>query len=581
MNIDNIRAGMMRILLFLGMAVFVLPSCTSEEEVFPVGGSENTPVAKVRFSLALPSRMQTRAPGEADENAIEAVRVLMFGETGGTATYCFGVNGSNIRTVSTSEKTFEATLPAGRYDMVFLANAQDIVDGSGIAFGDGKEDVLGALAGTNTGKWNGRPVPMWGRLDGVTVSAETGLDGAGAVEMVRMLARVDVEVSATVAPDFVLSSVRLYNYSTRGALVPDLRVWPANNLAAAPTRPSGADGYGAVRGPLVFDAADGVTATGCRQVIYTFEAPAGSAATPSDNICLVVGGSYRGAATGYYRVDIAGSEDGRPVYAPLLRNSHSLIRIVRVSGSGRPSPSEALDSPPVNMNTQLQQWTEKDMTCVVFDGRYTLGLSAGSLTLPADAHAAAGEDNRLTLKTTVPEGWTLEKIADAGGAAGSAPWLALNRTAGAAGAAENIYAYTEANTSQSVRTGYIHIRAGNLRYRVEVTQGATPGFGIEVTDPSNGQPVEMLDFGYGSGEVKTFRVAWKPSTARMTVYVTESGGGFSGAGIPGGTAVLAGSPVTYTVESAPVTADRYTRLDFTLTDGSRTAVRTVFVRQKQ
>jgi hypothetical protein len=524
--------------------------------------------------------MQTRALSEADENAIQTVRLLMFKETGGVKRYCFGVNGSSIQPVSLSETTFEAMLPAGEYDIAVLANAQDIVESCTVLPGDEKSAVLGALVKTKTGKWDGSTIPMWGRAEGVTVNGETGTGTIGPVEMVRMMARVDVEVSAGAQADFTLTSVRLYNYSSRGALVPDESTWPSGNLATVPTSPS-AGGYGAVASPLVFDATDGVTADGCRRIIYTFESPAGSASTLSGNTCLVIGGSYAGGTASYYRVDFAGEVSGSPVFIPLLRNSCYMIKIVRVGGSGYSTPDEALHSPPVNMNTLLLQWTEKDMTNVVFDGEYMLGVSAVRLDLPGDAHTGGGAANRLTLGTTVPSGWTVEKITDASGMDGTAPWLTASRMSGGSGAAVDMYVLTTENTGASVRTGYIYIRSGNLRFCVEVNQSATPGFGVEVTDPVTGYPVETVDFGYQGGQTKQFRAVWKPSTARMTVYVTESGGGFSGSGLPVGTEVLAGGTKDYTVTGNTVTGDRYTRLDFTLTDGSRTAVRTVFVRQKQ
>jgi hypothetical protein len=232
------------------------------------------------------------------------------------------------------------------------------------------------------------------------------------------------------------------------------------------------------------------------------------------------------------------------------------------------------------MNTVLLQWTEKGMNNVVFDGEHMLGVSTNRVTLPADAHTAAGAANRLTVLSTAPSGWEIEKITGTNGIPGTAPWLTLSRMSGASGTPGEIAVYTEKNTSLSDRTGYIYIRSQKLQYCVEVVQGVTPGFGIEVTDGS-GRTVEILDFTYSAGQVGTFRVEWKPATALMTIYVTQTGGGFSGTGIPDDRTTLTGGSVTYTITSNAVNEDRLTRLDFTLTDGVTTEVKSLFLRRKQ
>jgi hypothetical protein len=556
-------------------------ACTFEEQMVTDNIYKGNRDARVSFSLTLPFRMQTRTLNESDENVIHNVRLLMFKNTGGIMTYCLGVNGNNIRSNSLSQKTFDATLPTGEYDVVILANAQDIIDGSNISLGDTKENVLKALVKTNVGKWNENSIPMWGRIDNLTIDLETDFSDRYPVEMVRMLAKIDVETLASASADFSLTDIRLYNYSSQGALVPDPATWPADNMAVLPTQPSAAGGYGVVSTPLIFDDTDGVTPNGCKQIIYTCEAPAGSTTNLSGNTCLVIGGSYRGEATSYYKVDFVGEENSRQVFLPLLRNNYYLIKIVRVSGSGYPSPEMALNSPSVNMNTLLLYWTEQGMNNVVFDGKYMLGVSTDRLTLPSDAYTTAGSDNTLTVMTTVPAGWEIEKITDSSGTASTVPWLTLDAMSGAPGAAKDVTVLTGKNTSTSDRMAYIYIRSGNLRYCVEVNQGTVSGFGIEVTDLSTGQPVSQYDFTYQAGQVKEFKVVWKPTTTKVTVYVTNPGTAFSGTGVPVNDSKLTGGSKTYTITGNGVTTDRLTKLDFTLTDGIRTEVKTLFLIQKQ
>jgi hypothetical protein len=542
--------------------------------------------AMMRFSLVMPSRMQMQmqtrsALSESDENGILTVYLLMFKEINGVMTYYFGTSGNNIQTVSPFQKTFEATLPTGEYDVVILANAREIINSSNISTGDTKENVLKALVEINPDKWSGNAIPMWGRMDRLTISPSTGLSDKSGIEMVRMLAKIDVEITPSAAGDFTLTDVRLYNYSSQGALAPDLTSWPAGNIAVSPTQPSVTGGYATISTPLVFDTGDGVTADGCKRIIYAYEAPAGFETTPSGNTCLVIGGSYQGGATTYYKVDFTSQEKGQPVFLPLLRNNYYLIKVINVNSNGHSSPEMALASTSGNMSTVLLQWTEKGMNNVVFDGEHMLGVSTNRLTLQGNAYMTAGINNKLTLLTTVPDGWKVEKITDASGISDTAPWLTLSNLAGTSGVVEDIFVYAEKNTSLSDRTGYIYIRSGKLQYCVEVIQSVTSGFGIDVTDLSTFRPVELFDFTCQAGQVRTFSVEWRPATARMTIYVTKINGGFSGTGAPDSNITLGGNSQTYTVTSNAVAEERLTRLDFTLTDGIMTETKTLFLRQKQ
>jgi hypothetical protein len=537
--------------------------------------------AKVSFSLMLPFRMQTRALTESDENAILSVRLLMFKEINGVKTYCLGVNGNNIQSGSISQKMFEATLPTGRYDIVVLANAQDIIDNSSISLGDTKENILGALAVTNVDKWNKNSIPMWGRIDGLTIDAATGLSSNHAVEMIRMLAKIDVEIASPVTADFALADVRLYGYSSQGALVPDMSCWSTGNFALAPTQPSAAGGYAPVSMPLVFDDGDGVTADGCRQMIYICEAPAGDGTNLAANTCLVIGGRYKGGAVTYYRIDFIGTESGRKIFLPLLRNNYYQVKVVSVSSNGYATPEGALAAPPVNMETVLLSWTGNGLNHVVFDGHYMLGVSTGRLELPADPQTIRMAGNKLTVMSTVPGGWTVEKITDQSDMPGTAGWLTLySATPTATG---ELFVCVTENTSSVERTGYIHIRSGKLQYRVEVVQSAIHGFGLEIIDEQTWQEISVLDFGNTAGQEKSFKVIWKPATAKVTVTVSNPGSVFLGTGVPSNNTLLASPDGWYncTVKTFAAPQGTLTRLDFTLSEGMNMAVKTLFIRQRK
>ena len=411
-------------------------ACTTEEEIIPGtngdGADRNvTSEARVEFSLATPSRMQAQTRAvmeEADESKILSVRVLMFKETEGVMRYCFGVTKSNILIVDPSLKSFDVTLPTGEYDVVILANAQEVLAQSAISLGDTKENVLRALVETNAGKWNRDYIPMWGQIDRLSIDAETGLGNNNTVEMMRMAARIDLEVDPALSADFSLTSVRLYNYSSQGALVPDQSKLGQAGTVSAPTQPAAAGGYAPVSTPLLFDAADGVRADGCERAIYLYEAPAGKAESLQTNACIVVGGRYKGGAETYYRIDFVGMENGQKVFLPLLRNNYYPVKIVNVSSDGYGKPEEALALHPMNIETIPLNWTQKGANHVVFDGNYMLGISTNRMSLPADLQTTRAAGYKFTVVSNVPGGFTIEKITDQSNAAGTASWLSVYDT---------------------------------------------------------------------------------------------------------------------------------------------------------
>jgi hypothetical protein len=566
-------------------------ACTMEEEMIPGANGDGaankvTSEARVEFSLTIPSRMQvqTRAAMEdADESKILSVRVLMFKETEGVMRYCFGVTKSNILVVDPSLKSFDVTLPTGEYDVVILANAQEALAQNAISLGDTKENVLRALVETNVGKWNRDYIPMWGRIDRLSIDAETGAGNNNTVEMVRMAARIDLEVTPSAAADFSLTSVRLYNYSSQGALVPDPSNLGQANLVSAPTQPAAAGGYAPVSTPLLFDAADGVRADGCERAIYLYETPAGRAESLQTNACLVVGGSYKGGAETYYRIDFVGMENGQKVFLPLLRNNYYPVKIANVSSNGYDTPEEALALHPMNIETIPLNWTQKGANHVVFDGNYMLGVSTNRMFLPSDLQTTRAAAYKLTIVSNVPSGFTIEKITDRSNSAGTADWLYIYPVAPTA--AGEVFVCVQENTSSVERTGYIHIRSGRLWQRIEVVQSPMPSFSLEIVDEATWQEVTMLDFGPASGVAKTFRITWKPIDA--TVTFTRST--LSGYPTFSGTTTLPKDNSSFTspygwmhytvTSSGSKSATKITRLDFTVTDGTDVLVKTLYLRQ--
>ncbi|MDR2121457.1 MAG: FimB/Mfa2 family fimbrial subunit [Tannerella sp.] len=567
----------------------VFAGCSEEHVIITPDAGDRTEGNEVRVAFALrvpsPQSQSYATKSVPDESAVNMIHLLLFKPgVGGTLSQYVRID--DIASVSGTQKTFRATLPQGTYDIVVLANAQAIINSSGIALGDAKEDVFAALTETNAGKRAGSDIPMWGQRVNQAINSQTDFSGSNAIPMIRMLARIEVDVSSDVAgannSNFALTDIRLYNYSSRGALAPDLRTWPSDNRAVQPSQPSGAEGYGIVRypanAPLVFDT----------RMFYTYEAPAGSqGASRADNTCLVIGGSYRGGATTYYRVDFI-DRNTPNVCLPLLRNCRYSVKITAVTGAGYPTPEIAFDAVRSGMETNIIGWNDGGMGDISVDGQHTLEVSSSAFDFPNEARTTADAANRLTIRTDVAGGWRIEKITDDSGAAGTAAWLTVSETSFATpGMPKDIYLFTEENTTGVARTGYLYIRAGQLSFRVTVRQEER--IDMRITDGA-GQEIHELVFPF-AGAAKSFNIAWMPSATDVTVTVTPVGAdatgaavGFAGAGYPADNTAIRGGAAAYSVRADAYSGSdplicRASKIDFTVSSGEKVATRTLFIRQ--
>ncbi|MDR2389802.1 MAG: FimB/Mfa2 family fimbrial subunit [Tannerellaceae bacterium] len=567
------------ILLFCFLPLF-LGSCTLEEqllaEVSPPVGEE----VRVRFSLRTPQGMTTltRTPlEESDENQILTVRVLLFKEESpGVMTYCFGATKTGSLTIANGQTTFDVDLPAGTYDVMLLANAQSIVEGASIVLGQTKNDIIQRLVRESHVLWSDQAIPLWGSLPGLEIKAGE-IPASQTVEMIRMMAKIDIDMEESLKAYFSIEHIRLYNFSSRGSLVPDAGVLSGNRVTA-PTRPAGSEGFRPMTTPLEYNASEGLTPEGCKRLIYVYEAPAGSDATLGDNPCLIVGGRYKGGDLGYYRIDFVGSSNGQKVYLPLLRNHTYTLHITGVSSRGYDKEEEALASPPLNLETTLLAWTDNEVKHVVFDEHYMLGTSAERLDLTADALPYNTAWNKLRVVASRPSGYSMEVVGPDGTPA-TAQWLSVNIPN--AQNKEEIFVRAEENATGAERVAYLRFRSGKLERTVTVVQSAARGFRLTILDKARLTEISQADFTGNANQKQTVQVLWQPASATLRVEVSHIAAAFSGQGLPADQTVFQANGFTeFTLVTKQATQGMLTRVDFILSDATgRSAVKTLFVRQ--
>ncbi|GHV39050.1 hypothetical protein FACS1894179_03370 [Bacteroidia bacterium] len=431
----------------------------------------------VSFSIRVPDvgipNTKTKALTADDENSVDHIVLLLF-NTAGYTYHPINITAVTTNTGNSAIKTFTARVPQGTYDIVILANSSLIVSAApgGINAGDSKASVMQRLLLSNAGKWNSDPaapgyvkIPMWGEITGLTVGYSTVAQSA---ILVRMVSRIDVDLSSTAQAKFKLTSVRLYNYNDQGQVAPDDANWNSGtSIATAPTVPATASKpANPGLNPLRYDGTS-ITTTdiACENEIYTFEAEAGTSANPEDNTCLVIGGIYDtdGVQT-FYRVDFANTVSSVTTYLPLKRNHLYAVTIADVGGSGFPTPEIAFNTPTVNITATIAEWNLIGLGPDLAGGNYILTATPDALSFTA----SAGNQDVDVYTDNAGGIWRVDKIADASDALIS--WLSAGTTSGPANTTTTVSVSVTANTGGTARTGYIHLKAGKLTKIITVDQ---------------------------------------------------------------------------------------------------------------
>lgn len=206
---------------------------------------------------------------------------------------------------------------------------------------------------------------------------------------------------------FELKSVTLYNSSSNGRMAPDKdKMTPDYKSVSEPTLPENLQKHETPVQYTYSDANPNAATNMLRGEIYLPETQ-NKVDDDAQAFYIVIGGSYNGGATTYYRVDFynraadadvnqgqTGTEHEdyvKPSAAnryDILRNHAYVINILRVRGEGYPTAAMAASSEPINMEVDIRSWdTGDNMSNVVTDGQYRLSLSDIQLRYYMDGSA--------------------------------------------------------------------------------------------------------------------------------------------------------------------------------------------------
>lgn len=335
------------------LVVMLLAACANSQ----LPGEENTnSLPEVMLTLCIPQDASQIATRASDESIIDDINILVFeSKTDNTG---------RLLEVADWYNWIEADNNAGRivkltvrlsanttYNLVVLGNAKGILNealnNKDITPGTStKADVIAALEVNQTGNWdiNTQSIPLCGEVAGVSIGDIGSSVKPLEVELVRMLAKVEIDVSGLDKKVFNLTGVLHCNYMAGGLIIPDLTL-PSNTptLSATPTV--------AKKIPAYTPGDDG------KLTFYTFESAATSepsSDTWSQGHCLILQGKYRANTQSFYRVDFYDKDTGKRV--PVLRDKHYKVTINKVHTSGHPSPEAALNSVSNTLSMQVTDW---------------------------------------------------------------------------------------------------------------------------------------------------------------------------------------------------------------------------------
>ncbi|GAP72028.1 DUF4906 domain-containing protein [Candidatus Symbiothrix dinenymphae] len=470
--------------------------------------------AEVHITLNISGQMQTalRAIGQPEEEALDSISVLAFDADEANDTLLYK---ANIAFNRTTNKIVAVVMPDIKQRFVVIAN----FDTTNIIQNIYRKSDLSKLIATNPGKWNAtsssdfRKFPMWGESDTVTIAQKDKGAKNVPITLLRMVARIDVDASAT-AGTFSLDIVYLYNTNTTGQVVPDSVVKNVSNKDSVTTA-SIPTGVTPTLGPIEYSGIPGNNLAGA---IYTFEtvgSPLGNANSHAKATCLVIGGKYNGitSPTTYYRVDFIDRDSLK--YRDILRNHQYKVNIKAVNGHGYETKEQAFAAKSASIDADVLDWddTGDPNDDVVMNDQYYLAVTQNSFTFSKEAI-----DSAVIIKTNFPGGWEMTSS--------DATWLIPSDASGDSSTIGKIarfqvapYQAGIATDATDIRTAEITVKAGRLTRKIIVQQANVDSAKIEFYngDPTAGATlftddtlVVFTNVASHTFITKPLGVRWKP-----------------------------------------------------------------------
>lgn len=465
------KNAVLSLLALLGLGLFYSCSTDSLSEEQPKDDLGTERVVTFSVQVPGPALPKTYAWTEADENQVREIDVLLFDEQGNFTGDILSADQIKTDVQNSSIKYFTVNIPKGKYQVTVLANSRKAIADAGLSSLPGgsshsKSAVLNKLeVAIPEGYWpeklgvTSMAIPMWGEISLLEVGENTSL--AQPIQLVRMLAKINVRVDITLQSDFTLTSVRVGNRYTSGLIVPFEENWNASEKRV--TKASVLPSWTRRSSYLLYSTKIGSVL----DRIYLFEARLSEDVDVSEVTMLIVGGRYKGSNDEtFYRVDFAKKTTTGLERYDLLRNHLYDFNIKKISGAGYDDQHLAAGAEPINIEVDMSIIDNSKITQAVYDGQYMLAVSSDRYSFSSAARTSSATDNTLSITADYSKGWKSEIVETSG------DWLSLNRTSSATAGTTDQKIILSKNTTNASRTGKIKLTSGRLSMIITVVQSA-------------------------------------------------------------------------------------------------------------
>lgn len=351
------------LLLFLGLV-----SCVQDDSYYAPEIQDLKVAVQVKIDTpaeTIPT-VSTRSQTE-DEAKIREIMILVFKNN--QFQY---ISEGQITSSTVSSTVFTVSLNASSdaLTLYLIANANDIVNSSGILVNDTKANAKEKLNMTFTNAGISYPFPMFGEYEASSISSN-GNNNITGIKMLRSIARADVIVANSVT-NFEFASIQLFRANSGIQIIPNAMT---NTAVTSPSIPTSATANVGTTSLAV---------TGNRSEAQFYfpesEAPPESNQTSSAT-CIIIGGKYNGSSTTtYYRMDFDPGITGHP-FGQILRNHKYVFNIQNVGVEGAGTPEDAANSQSSGVVVEVECWDE-NITDIYIGGNNYFGISSRSITLP-------------------------------------------------------------------------------------------------------------------------------------------------------------------------------------------------------
>ena len=404
--------------VLLALLLPFLPSCVSDNLVDTDGSGMNDEeiVFRLQSGGATTSSSDDKTGEIGREGRIDKLDVLVFeadDAEGTNEVFSHKAKSTEITKVDNQAYDYQVTIRVQKpkndkkhHRLVLIANDEKYRGDLNNYIGVSKENMLKSFEFNSSGAetdyiWfneKDKALPMYGETALLNLNElikKEKLDDP--IQMLRALAKLDIELKSENLSDYTLKQVVLYNSVNRGLFVPG--DYTDNSTTTNTSLPSGKLAAADFNKRIIYDYTTNALPLILAENDGKGEGHDATSSLIGGNTTLVVGvvpsGSEESVKPKYYKLIAENKED----LDPIVRNRHYTYTINKISGEGAENPDDALKGKEVELkvNVTVREWVPTEIDYDLNGKRY-FSLSSDHVRVPYP-----GLDVYLEYKTNYAE----------------------------------------------------------------------------------------------------------------------------------------------------------------------------------